>query len=113
VIKKVSGFISIALFSISIAACSGGGSDCDAVGKHVLDLMEKQMKSEGGSEEEMKLAKAMLPAIKDEMVKKCKSEKWPEATRKCIVGADTPEAMAKCEPPEAPKDDKAEEKKSE
>jgi hypothetical protein len=70
-------------------------ASCEAVGSHVTAMARKELSGMDGDMKEM--AEAMLGPLKDEIVKKCREEKWSEAARRCMVEAKTEQSFERCE----------------
>ncbi len=92
-----------ALSLIALAGCSNGGTDCQAAAGNAVALARASLETEAttGDDKDRKNKEAMLPALKEEFVKHCKSEKWSDALRKCIATAQSPGALEACDPDKA------------
>lgn len=71
--------------------------DCGAAGRAWVDLAHRQLVSDGDAERSEK-ANAVLPALREALVKRCTDEKWDLATRRCVAEAATAAALEKCAP---------------
>jgi hypothetical protein len=88
---------------LALAGCKKKAEvDCGAAGRAWAELAHRQLVSDGDAERSEK-ANAVLPALREALVKRCTDEKWDVATRRCVAEADTAAALEKCAPtPPAP-----------
>jgi hypothetical protein len=75
--------------------------DCGMAGKAWVELAHHQLEVDGDAERRAK-AEALVPALREELVKRCSDEGWSLVTRRCIVDARSPAELERCEPGAGP-----------
>jgi hypothetical protein len=87
------------------AACKGGdrAPDCKAVGAAYATLQQHEIEKAAatagappGAREQKQEALSLIPLVKEAMVKECEEKKWDGETRRCVVGAKTPDDLERC-----------------
>lgn len=71
------------------------GDGCDAVAIKASNLQLEQLGANVPPEQQAQLAMA-LEQTRTELEKRCTEEKWTDAKRKCVVGADSMNAFREC-----------------
>jgi hypothetical protein len=92
-----------AALGLALAAAALGGCkkakeiDCGAAAKAWVELAPAQLDADGDRERSEKAA-AVLPALREEMVKRCNDEAWTLEVRRCIATATSGETLERCDP---------------
>jgi hypothetical protein len=101
-------FIPLALTAAALtggAGCKGGDGapDCKAVGASYASLQQREIEKAAatpgappGTREQKEQALSLIPVLKEAMVKECEEKKWEGETRRCVVGAKTPDDLERC-----------------
>lgn len=79
------------------AACGKKSNDCSAVADKAISLIRAELGHEKSGEERQR-RESMLPALKEELISHCESEKWSPHVRECILVAKTTGELEKCDP---------------
>ena len=89
-----------------VAACGGkkdeGGNSCAQVGIQFEKLSRAEaaaMPADHPDKAAAQAAESLLPKLRDNLVKECRDNAWPEELRSCfITAADSASARTKCKP---------------
>jgi hypothetical protein len=71
--------------------------DCGMAAKGWVELVHRQLLSDQDAEGQAK-ATAVVPALREELVKRCREDGWSLQARRCIADAQTPADLERCDP---------------
>ena len=71
-------------------------SDCKAVGDHYMALLIDQLDKDNDPAAKSK-AQAILPNLRDSMIKTCNDKKWSNKVRECMLAAKNDDDLGKCD----------------
>jgi hypothetical protein len=88
-------------FALAVGACRRGPPevDCGAAGRAWVELVHKELEAEDPARRAE--ANAIVPALREELVKRCKDDAWSPAIRRCVADARSPAELERCQPPAA------------
>jgi len=88
----------ILLAGLLLAGCRQGDSeDCRAVANHYAAMVEHSV-AKSGEAKLVEETQAHLPPLKDAVERACDSKNWPRGTRRCVLAAQSIEALHDCDP---------------
>ena len=87
------------VLGLVLPACGGkkdaGEASCEAVGAHFEKLSRERAEAlpeDHPDKAATRAAEALLPKLRDNLVKDCRKDGWPEEVRRCVL--DAPDAAA-------------------
>ncbi len=92
------------VLGLLLPACGGkkdgGEASCEAVGAHFEKLSRARAESlpeDHPDKAAARASEALLPRLRDSMIKDCRREQWPEQLRRCFLdAADAAAVEARC-----------------
>ena len=93
--QRIQVLIVAATVALALGACKGKEADCGTVGDKFTELMRASAAK--AKPDLKKSAEALLPALKEKMIERCKSEQWTKQLIDCVAASANEAELEKCE----------------